>query len=67
MTSVEGDDIIGGGMEFPMLTLIGAYRERGADALYGVTLHELAHIMTWAEERSTDTGETEAGTTRSCR
>ena len=46
MTSVEGDDIIGGGMEFPNLTLIGAYRERGADALYGVTLHELAHMWT---------------------
>ncbi len=46
MTSVEGDDIIGGGMEFPMLTLIGAYRERGADSLYGVTLHELAHMWT---------------------
>jgi len=46
MTSVEGDDIIGGGMEFPMLTLIGAYRERGARALYGVTLHELAHMWT---------------------
>lgn len=46
MTSVEGDDIIGGGMEFPMLTLIGPYRERGADALYGVTLHELAHMWT---------------------
>lgn len=46
MTSVEGDDIIGGGMEFPMLTLIGAYRERGDRALYGVTLHELAHMWT---------------------
>lgn len=46
MTSVEGDDIIGGGMEFPMLTLIGPYRERGGDALYGVTLHELAHMWT---------------------
>jgi hypothetical protein len=47
MTSVEGDGIIGGGMEFPMLTLIGSYRERGeAIRLYGVTLHELAHMWT---------------------
>jgi hypothetical protein len=46
LTSVEGDDIIGGGMEFPMMTLIGAYRERGGRALYGVTLHELAHMWT---------------------
>jgi len=46
MTSVEGDDIIGGGMEFPMLTLIGTYNERPAQGLYGVTLHELAHMWT---------------------
>jgi len=47
MTSVEGDGIIGGGMEFPMFTLIGSYRTRGeAINLYGVTLHELAHMWT---------------------
>lgn len=46
MTSVEGDGMIGGGMEFPMLTLIGAYREREAANLYGVTVHELAHMWT---------------------
>ena len=28
MTSVEGADIIGGGMEFPMMTLMGPYRGR---------------------------------------
>jgi hypothetical protein len=44
MTLVEGGDIIGGGMEFPMITLIGTYEERGATALYGVTAHELAHM-----------------------
>jgi hypothetical protein len=44
MTSVEGDDIIGGGMEFPMFTLMGAYRGRGAFSLYSVTAHELAHM-----------------------
>ncbi|MDH3495550.1 MAG: M1 family metallopeptidase [Gemmatimonadota bacterium] len=42
MTAVEGEDIIGGGMEYPMMTLIGgASNDRG---LYGVTAHELAHM-----------------------
>lgn len=44
MTSVEGTDIIGGGMEFPMLTLIGPYRNRRPQDLYNVTSHELAHM-----------------------
>ena len=44
MTSVEGGGIIGGGMEFPMMTLIGDYNERGDSALYAVTAHELAHM-----------------------
>jgi hypothetical protein len=44
MTSVEGGGIIGGGMEFPMMTLIGDYNERGDTALYAVTAHELAHM-----------------------
>jgi hypothetical protein len=44
MTSVEGADIIGGGMEFPMLTVMGSYQGRGAEALYSVTAHELAHM-----------------------
>ncbi|HSG48729.1 MAG TPA: M1 family metallopeptidase [Longimicrobiales bacterium] len=44
MTSVEGGDIIGGGMEFPMLTLIGDYRGRTPQDLYNVTSHELAHM-----------------------
>jgi hypothetical protein len=44
MTSVEGADIIGGGMEFPMMTLIGDYNSVGAVRLYGVTAHELAHM-----------------------
>lgn len=44
MTSVEGADIIGGGMEFPMITLIGDYNNAGAVSLYGVTAHELAHM-----------------------
>ena len=44
MTSVEGDEIIGGGMEFPMLTLIGPYEDGEAQALFNVTSHELAHM-----------------------
>lgn len=44
MTSVEGAEIIGGGMEFPMMTLIGDYNQAGAVRLYGVTAHELAHM-----------------------
>lgn len=44
MTSVEGADIIGGGMEFPMMTIIGDYNGAGAVRLYGVTAHELAHM-----------------------
>lgn len=44
MTSVEGGGIIGGGMEFPMMTLIGDYRGRPATALYAVIAHEIAHM-----------------------
>ena len=44
MTAVEGAEIIGGGMEYPMMTLIGDYNLRGAEALYSVTAHELAHM-----------------------
>jgi hypothetical protein len=44
MTAVEGADIIGGGMEFPMLTLMGSYEGAGPGALYDVTAHELAHM-----------------------
>jgi hypothetical protein len=44
MTSVEGDDIIGGGMEFPMLTLIGSYQGSSPRGLLGVTAHEIGHM-----------------------
>jgi aminopeptidase N len=44
MTSVEGGEIIGGGMEFPMMTLMGDYNARGDSALYYVTAHEIAHM-----------------------
>ncbi len=46
MTSVEGGGIMGGGMEFPMMTLMGSYDSPQATeaGLYGVTAHELAHM-----------------------
>jgi hypothetical protein len=40
MTAVEG--IIGGGMEYPMMTLIGG--DRTDPSLFGVTYHEIAHM-----------------------
>jgi aminopeptidase N len=65
MTAVEGGEIIGGGMEFPMMTLMGDYNQRGPDQLYYVTAHELAHMWfpmiissderryTWMDEGTT--------------
>lgn len=44
MSVVEGGGIISGGMEFPMITLIGEYTAAGSDALYNVTAHEIAHM-----------------------
>ena len=44
MTAVEGGGIIGGGMEYPMMTLIGDYTAATDSALYWVTAHELAHM-----------------------
>ncbi len=44
MTAVEGGGIITGGMEFPMMTLMGDYNQRGDSALYYVTAHELGHM-----------------------
>lgn len=44
MTSVEGADIIGGGMEFPMMTVMGPYTGQGEQALFNVTSHEIAHM-----------------------
>jgi hypothetical protein len=44
MTIVEGADIIGGGMEFPMLTLMGSFERRDAQALFNTTSHEIAHM-----------------------
>ena len=44
MTAVEARQIIGGGMEYPMMTLIGDYSEADDTALYGVIAHEFAHM-----------------------
>ncbi len=44
MTAVEGEGIIGGGMEYPMMTLIGAYHNTPETALYEVIAHEIAHM-----------------------
>ncbi|HEX9580294.1 MAG TPA: M1 family metallopeptidase [Gemmatimonadales bacterium] len=44
MSAVEGAGIIGGGMEFPMMTLIGNYNGRSDSALYYVVAHELGHM-----------------------
>ena len=55
MTAVEGGEIIGGGMEYPMMTLIGHYNQRGDSALYWVIAHEFAHMwvpmMVGSDER----------------
>ena len=72
MTAVEGADIMGGGMEYPMMTLIGDYTERGDTALYSVTAHEEAHMWfpmivasderryTWMDEGTTAFNENQA-------
>jgi hypothetical protein len=44
MTSVEGNGLEGGGMEYPMMTLIGGYNDAPESGLYSVTAHELAHM-----------------------
>lgn len=65
MTTVEGANIIGGGMEFPMMTIIGSYNGLPAWRLYSVTAHEIAHMWmpmivstnerryTWIDEGNT--------------
>ncbi|MEM6646783.1 MAG: M1 family metallopeptidase, partial [Bacteroidota bacterium] len=68
MTAVEG--VIGGGMEFPMITLIGGTRT--PQSLFGVTFHEIAHMwfpmvvgqnekrFTWMDEGLTSFNTSEA-------
>jgi hypothetical protein len=72
MTAVEGAEIIGGGMEFPMMTVMGDYTQRGDSALYYVTAHEIAHMWypmivstderryTWIDEGLASFNENEA-------
>lgn len=72
MSAVEGAGIIGGGMEFPMMTLIGDYNQRGDSALYYVVAHELAHMWVpmivgtderrygWMDEGTTSFNENQA-------
>lgn len=72
MTAVEGGGIISGGMEFPMMTLMGDYNGRTDTALYAVTAHELAHMWvpmivgtnerrySWIDEGTTTFNENDA-------
>ena len=72
MSAVEGSGIIGGGMEFPMMTLIGDYNQAGDAALYNVAAHELAHMWVpmmvgvderrhaWMDEGTTSFNENQA-------
>ncbi|HEX2201817.1 MAG TPA: M1 family metallopeptidase [Longimicrobium sp.] len=73
MTAVEGQEISGGGMEYPMMTLIGSYSNAASDtSLYSVTAHELAHMWVpmivgvdetrhgWMDEGTTNFNENQA-------
>ncbi len=74
MTAVEGDGIIGGGMEYPMMTVIGPYHEARTTDLYNVIAHELAHMWipmiagsnerrySWMDEGATTFNENNART-----
>ena len=71
MTVVEGNGIIQGGMEFPMMTLIGGYQPGDDAGLYSVTAHELGHMwfpMTIASDERRyawiDEGTTQFNTTQ---
>ncbi|HSJ14529.1 MAG TPA: M1 family metallopeptidase [Longimicrobiales bacterium] len=44
MSLVEGGGIIGGGMEYPMMSLIGDYNDARDEDLYNVIAHEIAHM-----------------------
>ncbi|HEX8243745.1 MAG TPA: M1 family metallopeptidase, partial [Longimicrobium sp.] len=69
MTAVEG---LAGGMEYPMMTMIGAFEGSTDTTLYSVTSHELGHMWFpmiigvderrygWMDEGTTDFNENEA-------
>jgi len=72
MTVVEGADIIGGGMEYPMMTLISSFEGQDGQALFNTTSHEIAHMWIpmivgtnerrypWMDEGSSDFLENES-------
>ncbi len=72
MTAVEGGGIMGGGMEYPMMTLISPLTEASDTLLYLIVAHELAHMWVpmivstderrygWMDEGTTDFNEVEA-------
>jgi hypothetical protein len=72
MTAVEGADIINGGMEFPMMTLISSFEGSEGQALFNTTSHEVAHMWipmivgtnerrhAWMDEGSADFIENES-------
>ncbi len=72
MTAVEAAEIIGGGMEYPMMTLIGDYNAATDSALYFVTAHEEGHMWfpmlvstderrySWLDEGTTTFNENQA-------
>jgi len=72
MTAVEAANIISGGMEYPMMTLIGDYSAATDSALYYVTAHEEAHMWfpmlvstderrySWMDEGTTTFNENQA-------
>jgi Peptidase family M1 domain len=74
VTIMEGGGIIGGGMEFPMMTLIGDYNEATDEDLYNVVAHELGHMWVpmmvsnderrraWMDEGTTTFNENQART-----
>ncbi|MBI4421447.1 MAG: M1 family metallopeptidase [Gemmatimonadetes bacterium] len=72
MSLIEGEDIVSGGMEYPMLTLISALNDASDSLVYSVSAHELAHMWIpmivgadetrygWMDEGTTDFHETQA-------
>jgi len=76
MTAVEGGGIIGGGMEYPMMTVIGDYNGSSSKHLFYVIAHELAHMWvpmmvgtnerrySWMDEGTTTFNEDKARTAR---
>ena len=72
MSAIEAEDIVSGGMEYPMMTTISALNDADDSLLYTVTVHEIAHMWIpmivgtdetrygWMDEGTTDFHETQA-------